>query len=156
MHVVLVCWSFFVFFFSSRRRHTRCALVTGVQTCALPICRRAAGQSQGRAALLGAGLCQGRAAQAAHRPVRAWRDRRLGQPAALEPKLKQALKSRKYANLRRSGQHRPLRADWPPVSSPLPMAQLLVLPVPTLNLLVPREPVVYTPDSARVGAMVVG
>src|SRR3546814_18717133 len=30
-----------VFFFSSRRRHTRCALVTGVQTCALPIyCRR--------------------------------------------------------------------------------------------------------------------
>src|SRR3546814_5221608 len=25
-----------VFFFSSRRRHTRCALVTGVQTCALP------------------------------------------------------------------------------------------------------------------------
>src|SRR3546814_6823782 len=31
--------SLFVFFFfcSSRRRHTRCALVTGVQTCALPI-----------------------------------------------------------------------------------------------------------------------
>src|SRR3546814_20723648 len=27
----------FVIFFSSRRRHTRCALVTGVQTCALPI-----------------------------------------------------------------------------------------------------------------------
>src|SRR3546814_3168894 len=27
-----------IFFFSSRRRHTRCALVTGVQTCALPIC----------------------------------------------------------------------------------------------------------------------
>src|SRR3546814_2195788 len=26
-----------MFFFSSRRRHTRCALVTGVQTCALPI-----------------------------------------------------------------------------------------------------------------------
>src|SRR3546814_18316429 len=30
-----MCVSFF--FFSSRRRHTRCALVTGVQTCALPI-----------------------------------------------------------------------------------------------------------------------
>src|SRR3546814_5203054 len=29
---ILIC------FFSSRRRHTRCALVTGVQTCALPIC----------------------------------------------------------------------------------------------------------------------
>src|SRR3546814_18403864 len=27
----------FLFVFSSRRRHTRCALVTGVQTCALPI-----------------------------------------------------------------------------------------------------------------------
>src|SRR3546814_7503447 len=26
-----------LFLFSSRRRHTRCALVTGVQTCALPI-----------------------------------------------------------------------------------------------------------------------
>src|SRR3546814_7063435 len=30
-----------IFFFSSRRRHTRCALVTGVQTCALPIYHRA-------------------------------------------------------------------------------------------------------------------
>src|SRR3546814_8942471 len=28
------------FFFSSKRRHTRCALVTGVQTCALPILLR--------------------------------------------------------------------------------------------------------------------
>src|SRR3546814_6514541 len=28
---------FSILFFSSRRRHTRCALVTGVQTCALPI-----------------------------------------------------------------------------------------------------------------------
>src|SRR3546814_4146354 len=40
-----VCLTFIVimylvwFFFSSRRRHTRCALVTGVQTCALPISR---------------------------------------------------------------------------------------------------------------------
>src|SRR3546814_10758857 len=32
LRVMCVC-----FFFSSRRRHTRCALVTGVQTCALPI-----------------------------------------------------------------------------------------------------------------------
>src|SRR3546814_8523531 len=29
-----------MFFVSSRRRHTRCALVTGVQTCALPISSR--------------------------------------------------------------------------------------------------------------------
>src|SRR3546814_1843186 len=32
-----MCLYTFVFFFASRRRHTRCALVTGVQTCALPI-----------------------------------------------------------------------------------------------------------------------
>src|SRR3546814_12727805 len=32
----MLCYCLF-FFFSSRRRHTRCALVTGVQTCALPI-----------------------------------------------------------------------------------------------------------------------
>src|SRR3546814_1217807 len=36
----------FYFVFSSRRRHTRCALVTGVQTCALPICWRLAGFAQ--------------------------------------------------------------------------------------------------------------
>src|SRR3546814_2143587 len=43
--VCVTCWLFVfvvvyyicVFFFSSRRRHTSCALVTGVQTCALPI-----------------------------------------------------------------------------------------------------------------------
>src|SRR3546814_6900685 len=32
-----------MFFFSIRRRHTRCALVTGVQTCALPILLRGSG-----------------------------------------------------------------------------------------------------------------
>src|SRR3546814_3313474 len=30
-------WQIVIFFFSSRRRHTICALVTGIQTCALPI-----------------------------------------------------------------------------------------------------------------------
>src|SRR3546814_1929240 len=35
--VVLFLVCILCFFFSSRRRHTRCALVTGVQTCALPI-----------------------------------------------------------------------------------------------------------------------
>src|SRR3546814_5446195 len=34
MMIIYCC----LFFCSSRRRHTRCALVTGVQTCALPIC----------------------------------------------------------------------------------------------------------------------
>src|SRR3546814_10268527 len=32
------------YFFSSRRRHTRCALVTGVQTCALPILKNPDGR----------------------------------------------------------------------------------------------------------------
>src|SRR3546814_4131291 len=39
-------WDLF-FFFSSRRRHTRCALVTGVQTCALPISNRASIEQDG-------------------------------------------------------------------------------------------------------------
>src|SRR3546814_14621026 len=36
MREYVFCY-FYFFFFSSRRRHTICALVTGVQTCALPI-----------------------------------------------------------------------------------------------------------------------
>src|SRR3546814_2280783 len=36
-NMVFLCDIMISFFFSSRRRHTRCALVTGVQTCALPI-----------------------------------------------------------------------------------------------------------------------
>src|SRR3546814_9178680 len=35
------------FFFASRRRHTRCALVTGVQTCALPILNQLTSTLQG-------------------------------------------------------------------------------------------------------------
>src|SRR3546814_6226655 len=35
---LFLCVFYWFFFFSSRRRHTSCALVTGVQTCALPIC----------------------------------------------------------------------------------------------------------------------
>src|SRR3546814_12793439 len=38
---------YFFFCFSSRRRHTICALVTGVQTCALPIFRFDAPQVMG-------------------------------------------------------------------------------------------------------------
>src|SRR3546814_19131045 len=45
-----------MFFLSSRRRHTRCALVTGVQTCALPISADLAGieaaLAEARAALV--------------------------------------------------------------------------------------------------------
>src|SRR3546814_12372688 len=39
----VMCIDECLFFFSSRRRHTRCAVVTGVQTCALPIWLTAAG-----------------------------------------------------------------------------------------------------------------
>src|SRR3546814_17777111 len=46
------------FFFSSRRRHTRCALVTGVQTCALPICWSSGGGTGGGG---GNARCTGRA-----------------------------------------------------------------------------------------------
>src|SRR3546814_5860344 len=47
--IMCLCYLYFVsFFFSSRRRHTRCALVTGVQTCALPICRYASAASYQR------------------------------------------------------------------------------------------------------------
>src|SRR3546814_7124099 len=45
MVFMVVC--LFVFFFSSRRRHTRCALVTGVQTCALPIWRARSPHDEG-------------------------------------------------------------------------------------------------------------
>src|SRR3546814_10257945 len=47
-YFVCVCFTIysFSFCFSSRRRHTRCALVTGVQTCALPIFRCVVGVLQ--------------------------------------------------------------------------------------------------------------
>src|SRR3546814_9837439 len=41
-------------FFSSRRRHTRCALVTGVQTCSLPICQDDADEAQQHGFAIGA------------------------------------------------------------------------------------------------------
>src|SRR3546814_9647828 len=45
---VIACLCVLFFFFSSRRRHTRCALVTGVQTCALPIFTAMQARSGGR------------------------------------------------------------------------------------------------------------
>src|SRR3546814_7976074 len=47
------CYYVWLFFFSSRRRHTRCALVTGVQTCALPISLRLAHKDVSLATALG-------------------------------------------------------------------------------------------------------
>src|SRR6188472_775730 len=44
----MVVWGGGCFFFSSRRRHTRCETVTGVQTCALPIWDRGLGGERPR------------------------------------------------------------------------------------------------------------
>src|SRR3546814_9048692 len=54
----LVC-CFFAVFCSRRRRHTRCALVTGVQTCALPISCNAWGMAYGALAMLALALAGG-------------------------------------------------------------------------------------------------
>src|SRR3546814_18378557 len=72
---------FIFFFFSSRRRHTRCALVTGVQTCALPICARA-GRPVSRAA------ARLRLAARAHAP----------HPARLHPRRKRSRSARAQAD----------------------------------------------------------
>src|SRR3546814_7446647 len=61
----------FSFYFPSRKRHTRCALVTGVQTCALPIsCRRRCADGSFRHASARP-ACRGRTAP----PPRSGRDR---------------------------------------------------------------------------------
>src|SRR3546814_4006534 len=51
---------FLVFFFSRRRRHTSCALVTGVQTCALPILDLHGANEAGARRLAQRGLVRGR------------------------------------------------------------------------------------------------
>src|SRR3546814_2472156 len=48
IRIVLYVFHYMWLLFSSRRRHTRCALVTGVQTCALPIFR---GEERGNSEL---------------------------------------------------------------------------------------------------------
>src|SRR3546814_2824906 len=79
-------------FFSSRRRHTRCALVTGVQTCALPICfdfgrvdaevaRAKGAEREAIAQFRNAAL---RAAEDVERAVVAWRTARECEPVHAE------------------------------------------------------------------------
>src|SRR3546814_4481814 len=57
---------FFFFFFSRRRRHTRCALVTGVQTCALPICLDKFGDPLHRFPAFTASICNLRPTSRGH------------------------------------------------------------------------------------------
>src|SRR3546814_7949693 len=55
--VPFLCFCFgMMLFISSRRRHTRCALVTGVQTCALPISAEAAAAVDGNRKLENAAM----------------------------------------------------------------------------------------------------
>src|SRR3546814_4553384 len=61
------------FFFSSRRRHTRCALVTGVQTCALPISKLSIGVGGGFQALDAADLFDSGSERFGILPVASWR-----------------------------------------------------------------------------------
>src|SRR3546814_9310321 len=56
-----------VFLFSSRRRHTRGALVTGVQTCALPICLSGRSLSSNGMALMTSTVSSGGAGPASQR-----------------------------------------------------------------------------------------
>src|SRR3546814_3498174 len=70
-----MCFCFF--FFSCRRRHTRCALVTGVQTCALPICylllHASTVEKDGRALLMTGHSGSGKSTLAAILGERGWR-----------------------------------------------------------------------------------
>src|SRR3546814_3142160 len=69
--VVKMFLSVVIFFFSSRRRHTSCALVTGVQTCAPPILFRLGDQAGVIPSLAGEGM--GLALASADAAVAAWR-----------------------------------------------------------------------------------
>src|SRR3546814_2302490 len=82
------------FFFSSRRRHTRCALVTGVQTCALPI---SAGPGLKTEIAARTDVCEPAAVAACDQPALACRQgfgcmqadhgRRATEPGAIETEI---------------------------------------------------------------------
>src|SRR3546814_19401323 len=93
------------FFFSSRRRHTRCALVTGVQTCALPICRGSVGVGAWR------GGVAARRDRGADRRAREYRDSRLRADAG-------AHRASAGAMLQKSCSLSMLGGDWPDGTMP--------------------------------------
>src|SRR3546814_10041700 len=84
------------FLFSSRRRHTRCALVTGVQTCALPIyaCARNGFRDRPVQPLRHPSAETGRGG---HRPSRSRRERRALTSQALAPLQAQTSAARRPA-----------------------------------------------------------
>src|SRR3546814_3350583 len=114
------------FFFSSRRRHTRCALVTGVQTCALPICamtRRGLGVRRVKAQLYADGIAEqdsGAAIETAEgaalsAAVSFARRRRFG-PFAVRSSDDPKLRERQRSEERRVGKEcvRTCRSRWSP------------------------------------------
>src|SRR3546814_2976187 len=89
--MVIVCYVVLFFFFASRIRHTRCALLTGVQTCALPISYRLLLLFHCPA--LGSGLAAGRFAEICCGPLR-YQDDRTRQRCADAPWRRCALYGR--------------------------------------------------------------
>src|SRR3546814_4575821 len=65
-------WYVDLFLFAGRRRPTRCALVSGFQTCALPIC---SGLGSGAVIVMDDSTCMVRAC---HRIARRWEERGVG------------------------------------------------------------------------------
>src|SRR3546814_3792578 len=115
---ILIVWLCFCccFFFSTRRRYTSCALVTGVRTCALPICRRgpqgcptAAVPGPASPTAAGPGQVRGLRPTAAVRSGRS-RPAGAGRPTAAAPGRVRGL--RPTAGVR-SGRNHPAGADRP-------------------------------------------
>src|SRR3546814_16603620 len=96
-----------LFFFSSRRRHTRCALVTGVQTCALPIFSSQAQYDQAVLAVQTAKQSIQTARQQSE-SVRATLSGHVDAPAEQQPEVQraQAALDRALPNLGRSDERR--------------------------------------------------
>src|SRR3546814_5919389 len=112
-----------ILFFSSRQRYTRCALVTGVQTCALPISGGAAGARTGRArqSRRVARYTARRRLAARHAAAAGPGTRAMTQPAGTRPDVLQAILQRKHGEVAERAARTPLRelsalaADAPPV-----------------------------------------
>src|SRR3546814_609639 len=102
--VFLLC---VVFFFSSRRRHTRCALVTGVQTCALPISTT---PSRPR--------CPAEPRAWPHRPRPACRSRTCAASSPRATTWKRSTTPSSTPACSTPGRRRPARCRWPIRSAP--------------------------------------
>src|SRR3546814_16269489 len=104
--LVMADFSFDNFFFSSRRRHTRCELVNGVQTCALPISARLGPATPG---LVAAGwwlLAQRKAASPPQTPPLKRRGLQRPPPVVSCPSIPRAEQRLADAHMRRAQHHR--------------------------------------------------